>query len=441
MYRGYEMILIGRHPEDALATTARLCGICSTSHVVAATHALEDAWNIVPPAQAVRLRNLFLAAESLMSDARQGALFFGPGLCHPSFAGHALYDEIVQAFQASVRRVATPAGAGLLEADPRRHHGLHPAVAALHTVPAGWRHLPGRKGGDPAGASCHWTTTRAGMPRPSSAAASRTGARSPPPTVPGMGRSAPAQCHRPLHPLRHRGRRAAPGRSRQRQPAQRRALPGPDVSGPAAHPRRGAGRRPPDRVRPGAGPGAQPVLLVRRRRPAPPRRGRRHPGPQPARVLQLGHRAPVRTRQPGHAARPPGRAPRRRRPARHRPRRGRRHQRLSAPARPLDVWRGVAHPDARVVRRAGARAGRSRAGAVEVGGHRRRRGRVRLHQRHSRHVDALGDPASRPDHHLPGDHAHHVEREPSHGRPCPATSNRAWSVCRPTNRAARCGPL
>jgi hypothetical protein len=100
MYRGYEMILIGRHPEDALATTARLCGICSTSHVVAATDALENAWNIVPPAQAVRLRNLFLAAESLMSDARQGALFFGPGLCHTSFAGHALYGEIVEAFQA-----------------------------------------------------------------------------------------------------------------------------------------------------------------------------------------------------------------------------------------------------------------------------------------------------------------------------------------------------
>jgi hydrogenase large subunit len=100
MYRGYEMILIGRYPEDALATTARLCGICSTSHVVAATDALENAWKIVPPAQAVRLRNLFLGAESLMSDARQGALFFGPGLCHPSFAAHALYHEIVQAFQA-----------------------------------------------------------------------------------------------------------------------------------------------------------------------------------------------------------------------------------------------------------------------------------------------------------------------------------------------------
>lgn len=98
MYRGYEMILIGRPPEDALATTARLCGICSTSHVVAATHALERAWNITPPAQAVRLRNLFLAAESMMSDARQGALFFGPGLCHPAYAGHPLYEEVVAAF-------------------------------------------------------------------------------------------------------------------------------------------------------------------------------------------------------------------------------------------------------------------------------------------------------------------------------------------------------
>jgi len=99
MYRGYEMILIGRHPDDALATTARLCGICSTSHVVAATHALEDAWNITPPPQAVRLRNLFLAAESVMSDARQGALFFGPGLCDQSFSRHPLYPEIMDAFQ------------------------------------------------------------------------------------------------------------------------------------------------------------------------------------------------------------------------------------------------------------------------------------------------------------------------------------------------------
>ena len=28
MYRGDEMILIGRYPDDGLATTARLCGLC-----------------------------------------------------------------------------------------------------------------------------------------------------------------------------------------------------------------------------------------------------------------------------------------------------------------------------------------------------------------------------------------------------------------------------
>lgn len=99
LYRGYEMILVGRFPEDALATTARLCGICSTSHVVAATDALEDAWTITPPAQAVRLRNLFLAAESAMSDVRQAVLFFGPGLCHPSLSWHPLYGEIMATFR------------------------------------------------------------------------------------------------------------------------------------------------------------------------------------------------------------------------------------------------------------------------------------------------------------------------------------------------------
>jgi len=33
-----------------------------------------------------------------MSDARQGALFFGPGLCHESFSWHPLYPDITAAF-------------------------------------------------------------------------------------------------------------------------------------------------------------------------------------------------------------------------------------------------------------------------------------------------------------------------------------------------------
>ena len=44
MYRGYEQILTGRDPADALVITPRICGICSTSHLYAATSALEMAY-------------------------------------------------------------------------------------------------------------------------------------------------------------------------------------------------------------------------------------------------------------------------------------------------------------------------------------------------------------------------------------------------------------
>ena len=111
MYRGYEMILVGRPPDDAIATTARLCGICSTSHVVAATHALEDAWNITPPAQAIRLRNLFLAAESVMSDARQGACSSAPGCATSPRSPAPALREIIRP-TSHLSRLATTAGDG-----------------------------------------------------------------------------------------------------------------------------------------------------------------------------------------------------------------------------------------------------------------------------------------------------------------------------------------
>jgi Ni,Fe-hydrogenase I large subunit len=102
MFRGFEAILRGRFPEDAIATTARLCGICTTAHVVAATDALESAWRITPPPSAVRLRNLFLATEATMSDARQTAVFFGPGLCDPAFSKHPLYGRVRATFAAQL---------------------------------------------------------------------------------------------------------------------------------------------------------------------------------------------------------------------------------------------------------------------------------------------------------------------------------------------------
>ena len=42
MYRGFEQILPGKEPLDALVIVPRLCGICSVSQSVAAARALSD---------------------------------------------------------------------------------------------------------------------------------------------------------------------------------------------------------------------------------------------------------------------------------------------------------------------------------------------------------------------------------------------------------------
>jgi Ni,Fe-hydrogenase I large subunit len=44
MFRGFEQILEGRDPEDALVIAPRICGICSTSQLHVATSALETAY-------------------------------------------------------------------------------------------------------------------------------------------------------------------------------------------------------------------------------------------------------------------------------------------------------------------------------------------------------------------------------------------------------------
>ena len=49
MYRGFEGMLNGRDPMDALTIAPRICGICSVSQSVAAARALADASGVVLP--------------------------------------------------------------------------------------------------------------------------------------------------------------------------------------------------------------------------------------------------------------------------------------------------------------------------------------------------------------------------------------------------------
>ena len=43
LFRGLEMILKGRAPRDAQHFTQRTCGVCTYTHALASTRALEDA--------------------------------------------------------------------------------------------------------------------------------------------------------------------------------------------------------------------------------------------------------------------------------------------------------------------------------------------------------------------------------------------------------------
>lgn len=99
MYRGFEQILLGRSPRDAMVITPRVCGICGTAHLLSAVLALEQIWGTTVPPNASRIRNLCLLAEGLQNDLRQTFLFFTPDFCHERYAAHPLYADMVQAFE------------------------------------------------------------------------------------------------------------------------------------------------------------------------------------------------------------------------------------------------------------------------------------------------------------------------------------------------------
>lgn len=99
MFRGFETIMIGRGPRDGLVLTPRICGICSTSHLVAAVRALDQVSGVRPPPDAVRIRNLAQMTEHIQSDLRHTFLLFAPDLVHPAHRGLELYQEAVRRFQ------------------------------------------------------------------------------------------------------------------------------------------------------------------------------------------------------------------------------------------------------------------------------------------------------------------------------------------------------
>ncbi len=78
LFRGFEAMLKSRPPLDSIYFTERICGICSTSHAIVASLALEDALKITPKENDVKVRNFMHGCDLLQNAIRQICLYVFP---------------------------------------------------------------------------------------------------------------------------------------------------------------------------------------------------------------------------------------------------------------------------------------------------------------------------------------------------------------------------
>jgi hydrogenase large subunit len=65
MWRGVELILLGRDPRDAWTITQRICGVCTTVHAIASVRAVENALQMEVPLNAQYIRNMIILAHAI----------------------------------------------------------------------------------------------------------------------------------------------------------------------------------------------------------------------------------------------------------------------------------------------------------------------------------------------------------------------------------------
>ncbi len=98
LFRGYELIMQGRDPRDAIFITSRACGVCGGVHSSCAALGIEMAFGICPPPLGVIVRNLMLSLEFLYDHPLHLFLLAGPdyseALVRPSNPG--LWERAVK---------------------------------------------------------------------------------------------------------------------------------------------------------------------------------------------------------------------------------------------------------------------------------------------------------------------------------------------------------
>ncbi len=70
LFRGFELMLKGRSPLDAIYFTERICGICSAAHATASSMSLEQALGVTPQEQGRYLRDFTHACDFIQNHIR-----------------------------------------------------------------------------------------------------------------------------------------------------------------------------------------------------------------------------------------------------------------------------------------------------------------------------------------------------------------------------------
>jgi Ni,Fe-hydrogenase I large subunit len=117
LYRGFEQIMVGKDPRDALVVTPRICGICSISQSVAAARALAQAQGIDYTPNGRLATNLILACENMADHLSHFYLFFMPDFARADYRGQDWYKPTHERFAAqtgNASREVLPARAAFL---------------------------------------------------------------------------------------------------------------------------------------------------------------------------------------------------------------------------------------------------------------------------------------------------------------------------------------
>lgn len=118
LFRGFEKMLRGRPPLDAIYFTERICGICSSAHALASSYALEDILKVKPNENDKMVRDFIHASDIVQNHIRQFYQFTFPDFISgpkiqplygvdesnyrlPEALNNSLADHYVESFQYS----------------------------------------------------------------------------------------------------------------------------------------------------------------------------------------------------------------------------------------------------------------------------------------------------------------------------------------------------